>query len=116
MDFCRSVFAQVFTSGREVIGQDASGKTVSGLYLNATDAGGSFAILQDVLPDRIAGGGFSTNTSYSLYWRQGVDALQDTVQFNGTTITNGAAAVIATADTKIANKIGYVVATNWTVR
>ena len=99
-----------FTSGSEVIGQDSSGKTVSGQYLDAAAAGGSFAVLQDVLPDRIAGGGFALNSSYTLYWRQGIYALANAVEFSGTTITQGQAAVAATADTEIANKIGYVVA------
>ena len=101
-----------FTSGKEVIGQDISGKSVSGLYLDATASGGAFATLNDVLPDRLAGTGFALNTSYTLYWRQGIDALQNTVQFSGNTITQGQGAIDAEIGTVTDVKYGTVALDN----
>ena len=95
-----------FVSGSEVVGIDATGRMVTGQYLDATASGISVATLQNVLVDRRAGGGFALNTVYNLIWRQGIFALSGYVAFNGTTITQGNAAVAATADTEIAAKIG----------
>ena len=74
-----TTFPAGFTDGSEVLGTDASGRTVSGVLTI-----GSPSYIQQTRPDRIAGGGFTPNASYSMKWRVGITASAALWSDNGT--------------------------------